>query len=95
MTLPAPPLPPGGSYASPRARQLRASDRPTGAGWSGSERRRGGLAARFRLNHADLDSFPKLRVVGSSPIARLTGKPRNLGFLSSCGGLSRGVRRPM
>ena len=53
-----------------RARQLRASDRPAGAGWSGSERRRFGLAARFRLNHASQDWFPKLRVVGSSPIAR-------------------------
>ncbi len=67
----------GGSYALPRARaQLRANDRPAGAGWSGSERRRFGLAARFRLNHAGLDWFPKLRVVGSSPIARFGGGVR-------------------
>jgi hypothetical protein len=52
------------------ARQLRASDRLAGAGWSGSERHCLGLATQIWLNRAALDAFPKLGVVGSSPIAR-------------------------
>ncbi len=45
-----------------------------------SERRRSSLGCSARLNHAGLDGFPKLRVVGSSPIARSYKAPGNEGF---------------
>jgi len=54
----------------PSARQLRASYDPPGAVSSGFERQLFGLAARIPLNHAPLGTLPKLRVVGSIPIAR-------------------------
>jgi hypothetical protein len=52
------------------ARQLRASDTRDGADSNGLGRNLFGSVERNRLNHAALLALPKLRVVGSSPIAR-------------------------
>jgi hypothetical protein len=49
---------------------LRASDRLAGAGWSGVERHGFRMVERNPCIHAVLRPLPKLRVVGSSPIAR-------------------------
>jgi hypothetical protein len=60
------------------ARQLRASEHPVEADSSGLERVDFGLTVRKRLNHAAPRTFPKLRVAGSSPVARFerrTGSP--------------------
>jgi hypothetical protein len=59
-----------GGESRPSARQLRASEHLAGAGWSGSQRECFGLPTQIWLNYAALGRFPKLGVLGSSPIAR-------------------------